>query len=858
MGEVYRARDPKLGREVALKILPPLFAQDPERLTRFQREAHVLASLAHPNIATIFGFEEAGPALVLELVEGPTLADRIAEGPMPVDEALAIARQIGDALDAAHAKGIVHRDLKPANVKLRPDGTVKVLDFGLAKALSADAADPAANEMNSPTLTARFTQLGVILGTAAYMSPEQARGKTVDKRADIWAFGCVLFEMVTGQRPFAGEDLTETLASVVKEAPNVDQAPLELQRLLRRCLEKDPKRRLRDIGDAWDLIGEIGTPAAEAAAAAAAKSSRLPWLVAGALAVAAAAITYVHFGETQPQPLARRFHIAWPASGDGAGITAGGARFVQVSPDGRYVAIVAQNSLWVRSLDSVEATRLDRTQGVTYPFWSPNSDAIGFFQGGQLKVMSREGGAIRMICAAVDARGGAWSPNGTILFSDGFGEQGLASVPEQGGPVERVTKVAARGSDAHRYPQFLPSGDRFLYLYLAADASVSGVYLGSLGGAAPLRVLDGGDSAQFVPSSAGAADGYLLFRRQDTLMAQRFDARAARLDGAPIAIATEVGMGENTGLSAFSAADDGTLVHMGIAGAQQEIVWFDRSGKRDRVVASGIEVGDLALSPNERIVAMSVHRAVVEADIYLQGEAGSASRMTFGPSPGWSFPIWSPTGDQIAFATVDLAGQPKYEIRRKASNGAGAEETLFTGSDTIWLWDWSPDGKYIVISHGGDLRLISFDGDRTPVPFTKAPTEDQYGQVSPDGRWMLYASGDRGQADVFVQPIPPTGSLWQVSQGGGTAPRWRRDGKELYYRRPDGMLMAVAVTTGTGSAFQFSGTPEPLFPIPSTGNVHRFIYAPTANGQRFIVSQPLAGSDAPITVVLNWHAALKK
>ena len=858
MGEVYRARDPKLAREVALKILPPLFAHDPERLTRFQREAHVLASLAHPNIATIFGFEEAGPALVLELVEGPTLADRIAEGPIPVPEALAIARQIGDALDAAHAKGIIHRDLKPANVKLRPDGTVKVLDFGLAKALATDASDPGANEMNSPTLTARFTQIGVILGTAAYMSPEQARGKTVDKRADIWAFGCVLFEMVTGRRPFAGEDLTETLASVVKEAPSVDQAPPELQRLLRKCLEKDPKHRLRDIGDAWDLIGEAAAPAVPVIGAGAPAKPSLPWLVAGVIAIAAAAIAYVHFSEIQPQPVARRFHIGWPAGRDRAGVAAGSARFVQVSPDGRHLALVAQNSLWIRSLDSIESTRLDRTQGVTYPFWSPTSDAIGFFQGGQLKVMTREGGAIRTICAAVDARGGAWSANGTILFSDGFGEQGIARVPEQGGPVERVTKVEARGSDAHRYPQVLPDGNRFLYLYLAADPAVSGVYLGSLDGAPPVRVLDGSDSAQFVPSSAGARDGYLLFRRQDTLMAQRFDARTAKLDGSPVAIATEVGMGENTGLGAFSAAGDGTLIHMGVAGAQQEIVWFDRSGKRGRVVSSGLEVGDLALSPDERVVAMSVYNAAVEADIYLQRETGSPSRFTFGPSPGWIFPLWSPKGDQIAFSSIDLAGQAKYEIRRKSADGAGAEETLFSASDTVWLWDWAPDGKYIVISNGGDLKLIPLDGERTPVPFTKAPTEDQYGQVSPDGRWMLYSSGDRGQADVFVQPIPPTGSLWQVSQGGGTAPRWRRDGKELYYRRPDGTLMAVSVTTGSASAFQFSGAAEALFPIPSTGNVHRYIYQPSADGQRFVVSQPLAGSDPPITVVLNWPAALKQ
>jgi serine/threonine protein kinase/putative hemolysin len=859
MGEVYRARDAKLGRDVALKILPPLFAQDPERLTRFQREAHLLASLSHPNIATIFGFEEAGPALVLELVEGPTLADRIAEGPLSVPEALAIARQIGDALDAAHAQGIVHRDLKPANVKLRPDGTVKVLDFGLAKALSAETAPGTGDEMNSPTLTARFTQLGVILGTAAYMSPEQARGKPVDKRADIWAFGCVLFEMVTGKRPFAGDDLTETLASVVKEAPGVDQAPAEVRRLLRKCLEKDPRRRLRDIGDAWDLMDEpaAATTGVGIATAAPPKRSRWPWFVAATALALAAAIAAIHFREASPEVAVTRFQLQWPASGDAS--ASGTVRFFQVSPNGRYVAMVAQNALWVRPLDSVEATRLERTQGVTYPFWSPDSQSIGFFQGGQLKVIGREGGAVRTLCAAPDGRGGAWSPNGTILFGDQFGNHGLARVAEQGGTVERVTKVATPGrSDAHRYPHFLPDGNRFVYLYLSSDAALSGVYVAALDGAAPVRLIDGADSAQFVPASASSRDGFLLFRRQDALMAQRLDVGRTSLTGTAVAVATGVGTGENTGLGAFSAGAEGTLIYTGDAGFQQDVVWIDRTGKRERVVGSNLTVNDLSLSPSGRVVAMSLQRSAVESDVFLQGDTGTASRFTFGPPPGWNFPVWSPKGDQIAFSSLDLAGRPRYEIRRKASNGAGVEETLLSATETVWLWDWSPDGKYLVFANSSDLKLLPLEGDRTPVPFTRTPIEDQYGQVSPDGRWMLYASGDRGDANVFVQPIPPTGALWQVSQGGGTAPRWRRDGKELYYRRPDGQLMAVAVTTGTGSVFQFSGTPQAMFPIPSTGNVERYIYQPSADGQRFLVSQPVAGSDPPITVVLNWLAALKQ
>jgi eukaryotic-like serine/threonine-protein kinase len=869
MGEVYRATDTKLGRDVAIKILPESFALDVDRVARFTREAKTLASLNHPNIAAIYGIEEspstssgqvATRALVMELVEGEDLSAHIAQGPMALADALPIAKQIGAALEAAHEQGIVHRDLKPANIKVRGDGTVKVLDFGLAKAIDPAVSSATSDTMNSPTLTARGTQMGMILGTAAYMAPEQARGRATDKRADIWAFGCVLYEMVTGRRAFAGEDVTETLASVVKEPPDLAAAPPALRRLLGRCLEKDPKKRVRDIADVWDLVDE---PAASAQAVSRAGRARVPWIVAAAGVLAAVAFAVHDVSEPAVAPADPvRFQVAWPADTSVAADTRG-ARSFQLSPDGRHVLMTSQGVLWVRALDSLEAVRLDRTQGATYPFWSPDSQWIAFFADGQLKKIARTGGPIQVICDAPDDRGGTWSQNGTIIFSDRVGYAGLSRVSESGGTATPVTTLTPTGrSDGHRYPQFLPDGEHFLYLHLTGVADVAGVYLSALDGSPPVRLLPGQDNALYM-ASPGARAGHLLFRRQDKLMAQAFNPAKRELTGPVFGIAEGVGQGENTGLGAFSVSAAGSLAYGSGTVTRVEMVWIDRSGKRQGSVSAIADINTFSLSRDQRRLALGIAQGITgtESQIWIQAMTeGSPSKLTFDPAPGWESPIWSPQSNGVAYATLNLAGLSTYEIRRKSLSGAGAEETLARLNSVPYLWDWSPDGTFLVYSTAhsrmNDLWMLPLDGKRQPVALTKSPTEEMYGQVSPDGRWLAYATEDRGRMQIFVQPIPATGMLRLVSKDGGTMPRWRHDGKELFFRGADGQLMAVAITTGQGPTADFEhGAPRPLFgPIPTVGNLPRFTYQPSSDGQRFLVASPIASATPPVTVVLHWQA----
>ena len=590
MGQVWRARHVALGRDDALKVLPDAFVTDPDRLSRFQREAQVLASLSHSNIAQVYGLQDVDgtPAIVMELVEGPTLADRIAQGALPLDEALAIARQIAYAVEAAHEQGVIHRDLKPSNIKLRPDGTVKVLDFGLAKFFESDGRAPSASSM-SPTITspALPTGVGVILGTAAYAAPEQVRGKAVDKRADIWAFGVVLHEMVTGTRLFQGEDLTETIAAVVKSEPDVNAAPPQLRRLLRKCLEKDPRKRLRDIGDMWELLDAEPTPVAVTPTR---RQLLVPWAVAGMLLAAVAALAFVHFRETPPVPLTVEFLLDPPPETSFTNIYGAYAP----SPDGRHVVFAAARagmpqSLWLRSLDSMTARPLPGTETGNSPTWSPDSRSLAFVATGEgkLKRIDITGGA-PFTLADVARPGevlpvGTWNRDGVILFG---GVTGLQRVSATGGGAVLLTKVNPEaGESGHGYPQFLPDGNRFLYFVASSDPNVQGVYASSLENPnAREQILRTPAKAVYVPARA-PYPGYLLWMQEQTLLAQRFDADTLKREGDPVPVAEEIALNPNfPSRASFWASEAGSLIYFAAPpDRKRQLVWT----VEDRPVESG-------------------------------------------------------------------------------------------------------------------------------------------------------------------------------------------------------------------------------------------------------------------------------
>ena len=881
MGEVYRATDSRLKREVAIKVLPAAFTEDKERLARFEREAQLLAQLHHPNIASIFGLEESGgvKALVMELVEGPTLAERLEAGPLSFTESFSFALQIAQALEEAHEKGIVHRDLKPQNIKASSEGKIKVLDFGLAKAMdatpgSASAADLARSPtiMNSPTLTAvHGTQLGVILGTAAYMAPEQARGVAVDKRADIWGFGVVLFEMLSGRRLFEGELVTDVLANVLKSEVDFGALPADtppaIRTLLRRCLARNPRNRVRDIGDARLVLEELIAGKSEAPATVSASAASLPprsaarflpWALAAVGALAA-----IYFAVGQPRaPLAEparliRFQIAPPESSTP---TRRGNSF-ELSPDGRYLAMTAAGELWVRALASVSSQRIAGISDATYPFWSPDAAWIGFFADGQLKKVPRDGGQAQKICDAIDGRGATWGPDGVIVYSDAQGRRGLWRVGAQGGTPKAVTQTpAGEANHVHRYPQFLPDGRSFLFLYLAASPEVAGTYVGSVDGSPPVRVLESGDQARFTADSPGSAIGFLLFRRESTLMAQPFDVGRRVTVGEPTVVAEGVGTAVNTGSGAFSLSAIGVLAWSSTEASSSELVWFDRSGQRLAMVNSEMrELQGLALAHGDRRLAYGTGEP---SDIWVQSlPAGEPSRFTFGPDPGWAYPVWSPDGTDLAYTTWDLAGLPAYEIRRRRADRAGAEETLIRSHTTIYPWDWTPDGRALLYGNGEDeLWLLPLAGERKPMLFLPSHGKQVYAQFSPDGRLLAYAGEVEGRSEVLVTTVPPSGALWQISTYGGAMPRWRRDGREIFFRASDGTLMAVALGAGSGaSAIDERAAPRALFAgIPSSGNTPIFTYSPADDGERFLVAASRPAARSPITVAVNWQSALEK
>jgi serine/threonine protein kinase/Tol biopolymer transport system component len=880
MGEVFRARDTKLNRDVAIKVLPAAFADDPERLARFTREAQTLASLNHPNIAAIYGIEEipavdgasAGSrALVMELVDGEDLSAHIARGPIPIAEALPIARQIAEALEAAHEQGIVHRDLKPANVKVRADGTVKVLDFGLAKAMDPGAASSSnPNVSHSPTLTHQGTSTGIIIGTAAYMSPEQAKGKMVDRRTDIWAFGVVLYEMLTGKRAFKGDDVSETLASVLKDTLSMDALPADtpprLERLIARCLDRDLKTRLRDIGEARIEIARIeaGTPDPTATttdasgAIASRQRERLAWSVAvvATLACVAALAAFLRPRESPAAPQRIQFSVPTEAQ------TAYGSLNVpQISPDGRLLAFTgeattgAAHVIWVRPMDALEARALAGTEGAERLFWSPDSRSIGYQVGNKILRIGAESGAPQSLCELPDFRSAAWTRSGTILMTTAAAVAGrhLYRVPERGGAPVEVTLPGTEGlAGSYMWPVPLPGGRHFLYLGWNLTVKDRGLYVGSLDGGAPVRLMQTESMALY------ADPGFLLFSQAGTLLAQRFDAKALRLVGEPVRLADDVATEPLTGRAAFSVSENGTLVYRASGGAsgQSELSWFDRAGKVTGTVGEPNKYYKLRLSPDDRRVATVWGDLRAMRLSVLDLGNGVSSPVTEEQSTLLS-PVWSPDGQDLAYE----AGADRQFVRQRI--GSQTRERLFESKHT-WklLDDWSPDGHFLLFHLFIPASLFAAKvGDSADARLLlTAPVDVGAARFSPDGKWVAYQVTESGALQVWVASFPAFDQRRRISPAGGRQPLWSPNGQELFYLTPTGMLMRVSVDRNTKGAIEFKA-PTELFQSPlSVATLVTDQYAVSNDGQRFLFIRPRAstGASPPLTVVVNWAAELAK
>ncbi len=847
MGEVYKATDTNLKRAVAIKVLPASVASDAERLARFQREAEVLAALNHPNIAAIYGLERSGAttALVMELVEGPTLADRIAQGAIPIDEALPIAKQIAEALEAAHEQGIIHRDLKPANIKVRGDGTVKVLDFGLAKAMEPDAGSSPSVSM-SPTLSLHATMAGVILGTAAYMSPEQARGKTVDKRTDIWAFGAVLYEMLTGKRAFEGEDVADILAHVLTHEPNWDKLPRDVpprvRELLRLCLQKDMRKRRRDAGDVVIDIDQISAERPQdVVSLRSAGNARLAWFAAAVFAVSAAvAIGFAL--RSSPVAPEMRLEIGTPSMGSPAQFA--------LSPDGLSVVFVASSNgpqrLWLRRLDKPEAQPLTGTEGAGFPFWSADSRSIGFSASNKLFRTDLDGGPSQALADAPAYVGAAWNRDGDILFAPSLTGP-ILRVSASGGPSTAVTRLDPPHVYGHLMPRFLPDGRHFLF-FAAGSPDAQGIYLGSLDGGNPKRLSAADAHAEYVEP------GYVLFINQGTLLARRLDLARGELTGQPQTVAASVPYIAALGFGSFSASANGRIAYRFGPAARRQLMWHDRAGGRSDSAAEPDpnELQSAELSPDGRRVALD--RTVQgNRDIWLlELQRGSVTRFTFDPAQD-GLPVWSPDSTQIAF---ESKRKGPYDLYLKAAGAAVSERPLLESIYDKWPLDWSKDGAYLLYFEAnpktaGDLMALPMKGtDRKPIVIAGGPFAEQNGQFSPDGRWVAYQTNESRRDEIVVQSFPNPSMKWQVSNDGGVQPRWSRDGKELYFIAPDFKMMAAPITVS--GATSEPGKPAPLFQT-RIASVPKPQYSIAADGRFLVNEQTEESADTSITLIFNWH-----
>jgi serine/threonine protein kinase/Tol biopolymer transport system component len=795
MGEVYRARDTKLGRDVAIKVLPDAFAHDAERMARFEREAQVLASLNHPNIATIHGLEESNGvrALVMELVEGPTLADRIAQGPVPLDEALALAKQIAEGLEYAHEKGVIHRDLKPANIKVTRDGTVKLLDFGLAKAVEEPG--PQGNPSVSPTLTMQSTRAGVILGTASYMSPEQARGKRVDKRADIWAFGVVLYELLTGKRLFEGQDTSEMLAAVIKEEPKIDDVPANVRTLLRACLEKDPKKRLRDIGDSARLLDVMPKAMDQLPA----RQSKWPWAVAGAamLLATVAVVLWAPWKATGPAP-----HPLMRLDADlGAEISSVARTPLAISPDGTRLAFISRGSngkdhLALKLLHSSQVMVLADTEGAGSPFFSPDSRWVAFFADGKLKKVSVEGGSPLTLANAHNPRGGTWGEDGNILFA-AENRVGLSRISASGGTPQPATELDVKqGEISNRYPQLLPGGEAILFTARTAqeDWDQAAIKVQVIKTGQRKTLVQGGYHGRYLPS------GHLVYVHEGTLFAAPMNLKRLELSGPAAPVIEDIGSDSGNATAKFDFTPSGTFVYVAELnpGGQQTLFLLDASGIPQPLRVPPGRYSSVQLSPDGASLALLVDDdAGTHFSLYDLAQDRMARVSEF--KAPVNFVIWTGDSKYLVFQTfaTQLTGPGIYWVR---ADGVGEPTRLVQGKG--WLpASFFPDGKRLTYWHGEPpYGLWTLPLDLTDPEHPKAgkpesllsfSAETRGPLMSPDGRWMAYSSFESGRLEAYVRPYPGPGGERQISTDGGYISLWSPTGQELIYRSLDGRIWAV-------------------------------------------------------------------
>jgi eukaryotic-like serine/threonine-protein kinase len=860
MGEVYRARDTRLGREVAVKVLPTHLSSSEEMRQRFEREAKAISQLSHPHICALYdvGSHDGTEYLVMEYLEGETLAISVAKGPLPLEQTLRYGMEIADALDKAHRQGIVHRDLKPGNVMLTKSG-VKLLDFGIAKAIAPSTSHSGFTSLPTVTTPQTLTRQGTIVGTFQYMAPEQLEGAEADARSDIFAFGAVLYEMATGEKAFQGKSQASLIGSILKDDPPAatsiaPMTPPALDRLIKTCLAKDPENRFQTAHDVklqLQWVAEGGSQAGLPAPVALRRRSRerFAWGAAAILAVLAAAATTGYVRRAPSRPRSVRFEIATPEEILSIDMP-------RISPDGRYLAFNATDSsgktrIWLRALNAVSAQPLAGTEGTKRPFWSPDSRFLGFFADGKLKKIEVTGGPAQKICDAPTGADGSWSPEGVILF-DGALSDPIHRVSAAGGvPVVAVKPDAARKETQAAWPEFLPDGKHYLYMASSQKAEENAYRIGSLGSTESKLLMPAQTLVSYAPP------GYLLFVRDKTLVAQRFDPKAQKTLGEPVPLAEQIGT-DSVGLARFSVSREGTLAYRtGESGSR--LLWVDRAGKEIETAADPGELGNPALSPRGDRLAFDLgDTRSGKPNIWIRDLArGVSSRFTFGAT-GEVGPLWSPDGSRVVFSVIR---EPAFDLFEKPAASEGEAKELLKTNELKVASDWSRDGRYIAFSSQGketkfDIWMLPTFGDKRPIPFLKTEFAEMFPVFSPDGRYVAYQSNESGRFEIYVQSFPGPGRKWQVSTAGGSEPSWRSDGKEIFYRAADQKLVGVEVTIG--DTFQ-AGVPKPLFIARVQAGRARNKYLASADGQRFLLVAPL-GREAmtPTTVVLNWFAELTR